>query len=159
MPDAFRNPRRVCHMGVCGSGMDRNDLRRRKKYHLRFKRCAYYFFSRRYATRKVFLRICDQRGALSMHTMFWGIDAALEIYIWILLAAALLSLLISFNAVDSGRVARVDALLQTVTEPARRPFRNLLPDLGAVDITPIVAIVAIVFVRYLIALYIAPQML
>ena len=93
-----------------------------------------------------------------MTTLLNLIDIALEIYIWLLLAVALLFLLIKFKAVDAnGRVVGpVYSTLDKITEPARRPIRRLLPDLGEVDVTPVILIVLIVFVRYLIALYVSP---
>jgi YggT family protein len=72
-----------------------------------------------------------------------------------LLAAAVLYLLIKYKAVDAQAptVAHLNTLLQNVTEPTRRPIRRILPNLGDVDISPIVVIV---FVRYMLSMYVAP---
>jgi len=44
-----------------------------------------------------------------------------------------------------------------ITEPALRPIRNILPDLGGIDISPVILILIIIFIRYVIALYILPN--
>jgi YggT family protein len=78
------------------------------------------------------------------------IDLVLEIYIWILLATAVLSWLIGFNPVstENRTVAVVGRVLDTLTEPVRRPMRRVLPDLGGVDISPLLLIAIIMAVRY-----------
>jgi YggT family protein len=47
--------------------------------------------------------------------------------------------------------------LYRVTEPVLRPIRNMLPNLGGIDISPVVVIFIIIFLRYVIALYIIPN--
>jgi YggT family protein len=86
------------------------------------------------------------------------LDTVLAIYVYILLAAAVLSWLIGFNAVTTKNrtVAAIDLFLSRVTDPVRRPLRWLLPNLGGVDISPILLIALIVFLRYLIAIYLVP---
>jgi YggT family protein len=87
------------------------------------------------------------------------IDLILEIYIWILVAAAVLYWLIGFNVLSTGNraVAIVGKFLDTITEPVRRPTRYLLPNLGGVDISPIVLIMILIGIRYVIALYTLPN--
>jgi YggT family protein len=94
-----------------------------------------------------------------MPTVFFVIDLALEIYIWILLATAVLSWLIGFNVLSTGNraVAIIGKFLDTVTEPVRRPMRYLLPNLGGIDISPVVLIALIIAVRYVIVLYVLPN--
>src|SRR5262245_15894811 len=95
----------------------------------------------------------------SMRALFLVIDLALDIYIWLLIAAAILSWLVAFNVVNSRNqvVAMVGDFLYRITEPALRPIRNLLPDLGGIDISPVILILIIIFIRYVIALYILPN--
>ena len=85
-----------------------------------------------------------------MSDVFFVIDIALEIYVWILLAAAVLSWLIGFKAVgtDNRAVAAIARVLDTLTEPVRRPMRRILPDLGGVDISPLLLIAIIMAIRY-----------
>jgi YggT family protein len=96
-----------------------------------------------------------------MRDLFHAIDFALAIYIWLLLAGAVLSWLIGFHQVDDRRpfVGGVRSGLAWVAAPVLRPLRALLPDLGGVDISPVVAIVALAALRYVIALFILPRLL
>jgi YggT family protein len=47
--------------------------------------------------------------------------------------------------------------LYRITEPALRPIRRLMPNLGGLDISPVIVILIIIFLRYCIALYILPN--
>ena len=94
-----------------------------------------------------------------MRALFLVIDIALEIYIWLLIAAAVLSWLVAFNVVNTRNqvVAMVGDFLYRITEPALRPIRNMLPNLGGIDISPVILILIIIFIRYCIAFYILPN--
>jgi YggT family protein len=94
----------------------------------------------------------------SMRALFLVIDLALEIYIWILIAAAVFSWLIAFNVVNvrNSIVSSIGDFLFRITEPALRPIRNFMPSLGGIDISPVILILIIIFIRYCIALYILP---
>ena len=77
------------------------------------------------------------------------ISYLLTLYIYILIASAILSWLVAFNVVNSRNnvVATIGQLLYRITEPVLRPIRNLLPDLGGIDISPIVVILVIYFIQ------------
>jgi YggT family protein len=94
-----------------------------------------------------------------MRALFLVIDIALELYIWLLIAAAILSWLIAFNVVNTRNqvVATIGDFLYRITEPALRPIRNMLPSLGGIDVSPVILILIIIFIRYCIALYILPN--
>ena len=94
-----------------------------------------------------------------MRALFYVIDLALQIYIWLVIAQAVLSWLIAFNVVNTRNsfVSAVGEFLYRITEPALRPIRNLLPNLGGIDISPVILILIIIFIRYVIALYIIPN--
>ena len=51
----------------------------------------------------------------------------------------------------------VGEFLYRITEPVLRPIRNFLPNLGGIDISPVVLFLIIIFIRYVIALYILPN--
>jgi YggT family protein len=94
-----------------------------------------------------------------MRALFLVIDLALQLYIWILIAAAVLSWLVAFNVVNTRNpvVASVGEFLYRITEPLLRPIRNAMPNLGGIDVSPVVLILIIIFIRYVIALYILPN--
>jgi YggT family protein len=96
---------------------------------------------------------------MSMRALFYVIDLILQLYIWLLIAAAVLSWLIAFNVINTRNqfVAMVGDFLYRITEPVLRPIRNMLPSLGGIDLSPVVVIFIIIFLRYVIALYIIPN--
>jgi YggT family protein len=73
----------------------------------------------------------------------------LFLYVILLIAAAVLSWLIAFNVVNARNqfVMMLWQFLYRITEPVLRPIRNLLPDLGGIDISPIIIILIIEFIR------------
>ena len=84
-----------------------------------------------------------------MLALFRTIDFALEIYIWFIIASAVFSWLYAFNVVNSRNqlVASIGQFLFRVTEPALRPIRRFMPDLGGIDISPIILLLACTFVQ------------
>jgi YggT family protein len=84
---------------------------------------------------------------------------ALTIYVWLLIAAAVLSWLVAFNVVNTRNqvVAMVGDFLYRITEPALRPIRNFLPNLGGIDISPVILILIIFLIQRLIEYYIYPN--
>lgn len=83
------------------------------------------------------------------------IDAILGLYVWVLIISAVLSWLIAFNVINTQNrfVYTVSDVMYRLTEPALRPIRNVLPNLGGVDISPVILILGIFFIRNLIAGY------
>jgi YggT family protein len=83
----------------------------------------------------------------------------LQIYVWLLIASAILSWLIAFNVVNTHNqfVATVADFLWRITEPVLRPIRNILPNLGGIDISPIILILIIFFIQSVITRYIYPN--
>lgn len=84
---------------------------------------------------------------------------ALNLYVWILIASAVLSWLIAFNVVNTRNqfVSTVWDFLHRITEPALRPIRNMLPNLGGIDISPIILLLLIFFIQSVISRYIYPN--
>ena len=84
-----------------------------------------------------------------MNPFLWLVDTLITLYIWILIAAAVLSWLIAFNVVNARNpiVANVGEFLYRITEPALRPIRNLLPNLGGIDISPVILIIGLLFLK------------
>jgi YggT family protein len=94
-----------------------------------------------------------------MRALFLVIDLALQLYIWVVIAMAIFSWLVAFNVVNTRNhgVAVIGDFLYRVTDPVLRPIRKRMPNLGGIDISPIILFLIIVFIRYVIALYILPN--
>jgi YggT family protein len=77
------------------------------------------------------------------------ISYLLTLYIYVLIASAVMSWLIAFNVVNSRSpvVHAVGEFLYRVTEPVLRPIRNMLPSMGGLDLSPVVLILIIVFIQ------------
>jgi YggT family protein len=82
----------------------------------------------------------------------WLVSELIWLYIYILIAAAVLSWLIAFNVVNirNDVVRGIASFLYTVTEPALRPIRNMLPAMGGIDISPIILMIGLMFLEKLI---------
>ena len=94
-----------------------------------------------------------------MNPFLWLVDTLITLYIWILIASAILSWLIAFNVVNTRNpiVAGIGEFLYRVTEPALRPIRSVLPNLGGIDISPVIVILIIIFLQSVITRYIYPN--
>ena len=86
-----------------------------------------------------------------MMALFWFVDRLLSLYIWAVILSALVSILTSFGVLDTRNrlVWTVGDFLYRITEPALRPIRNLLPNLGGIDISPIILILLLQAARML----------
>ena len=75
-----------------------------------------------------------------MNPFLWLIDTIITIYIW---------LLIAFNVVKVRNpiVANIGEFLYRVTDPLLRPIRNMLPNLGGIDISPVILILGLLFLE------------
>ena len=73
----------------------------------------------------------------------------IDLYIWVVIAGAILSWLIAFNVVNTQNrfVYSVADMLYRITEPALRPIRSILPNLGGIDISPVILILILLFIR------------
>ena len=94
-----------------------------------------------------------------MQALFVVILYALNIYIWIVIAAAIFSWLVAFHVVNTRNqvVGMMGEFLYRITEPALRPIRNFLPNLGGIDISPVILFLIIIFIQKVIEIYILPN--
>ena len=94
-----------------------------------------------------------------MIALIQTIVMALDIYWWIIIASAIFSWLYAFNVVNSRNqfVGTVGNMLYRLTEPALRPIRRFMPDLGGIDISPIILLLIIYFIQSVIIRYIYPN--
>ena len=79
----------------------------------------------------------------------------LNIIVWLMIAAAVFSWLVAFNVVNTRNraVYMIGDFLNRATEPLLRPIRRFMPNLGGLDLSPMVLILLIIFVRDLITEY------
>jgi YggT family protein len=87
-----------------------------------------------------------------MNPFLWLILTIIDLYIWLLIASAVLSWLIAFNVVNTRNplVANIGEFLYRITEPALRPIRNMLPNLGGIDVSPVILIILLLFLKQLV---------
>jgi YggT family protein len=83
----------------------------------------------------------------------------LDLYWWVVIAAALFSWLYAFNVVNPRNqvVSAIGQFLYAVTEPIFRWIRRVIPSFGGIDISPIIVLLAIYLIRRVIILYIYPS--
>ncbi len=79
------------------------------------------------------------------------LDTVIYLYIWAVILSAVLSWLVAFNVINTRNrfVYSVGTFLYRITEPALRPIRGIIPNLGGIDISPVVLILLLVFARSL----------
>jgi YggT family protein len=96
-----------------------------------------------------------------MHAALNLILLLIRIYIWLLIAQAILSWLLAFGVINryNRAVSVIGDFLYRVTEPALRPIRSILPNFGGIDISPVILILILYFLSDLIIEDIAPYML
>jgi YggT family protein len=84
-----------------------------------------------------------------MRALFVVIHEALELYKWAIIIVALMSWLISFNVINihNNMVRSIWNGLNAITEPALYRIRRFLPDMGGVDLSPIILIFIIWFIQ------------
>jgi YggT family protein len=83
-----------------------------------------------------------------------------DLYIWVIIASAVLSWLIAFGVVNTSNrfVYTLGDMLHRLTEPALRPLRQIVPNLGGIDFTPIVLILGMIFIKNVLLIgWIAPM--
>ena len=84
-----------------------------------------------------------------MYAVLNLIDSAISIYIWLLIASVVLTWLVAFNVINTRNrfVYAVGDFLHRITEPALRPIRSVLPNFGGIDISPVILILLLYFLR------------
>lgn len=73
--------------------------------------------------------------------LFWFIEELLQIYIYVMIAAAIFSWLMAFGLLDTRNriVWRIEEFLLRATEPVLNPLRRVIPPIGGIDISFIIA--------------------
>ncbi len=95
-----------------------------------------------------------------MNPFIWLILTILDLYFWVILAAVISSWLVHFGIINYSNptVRSILRGLAALTEPVLGPIRRSLPQMGGLDISPIVALIGLQFLQYLVVYY-APRLM
>ena len=87
-----------------------------------------------------------------MKSLFLLIDSVINIYIWLIIINAILSWLVAFNVLNTQNrfVLAVLNATHQLTDPVLNKIRKFIPNLGSIDISPVVLILFLLFIRNLI---------
>ena len=83
----------------------------------------------------------------------------LDLYKWVVIAGVVLSWLLAFNVVNysNNLVRSIWQAVNALTEPLLAPIRRFMPNLGGLDISPVILLLGVFFVQNVIARYIYPH--
>ena len=86
-----------------------------------------------------------------MYAILTLVSQIIEIYIWIIIASAVLSWLLAFGVINPSNrfVYMIAAGLHRLTEPAYRRIRRFVPSMGGLDLAPLILILGLMFLRNL----------
>ena len=95
-----------------------------------------------------------------MNPVLWLILTVLDIYFWFVIAMVILSWLVAFNIVNLSNqfVRQIQYFLHRLTEPLLGPIRRVMPDLGGIDLSPVILLVGVMFLQRIVIHY-GPQLL
>jgi YggT family protein len=84
----------------------------------------------------------------------------LNVVWWVIIVQAILSWLIAFNVINTSNdfIRSVWYALQRMTDPLYRPIRRILPDFGALDLSPMVVLLAVIILDKVLNAAIAQQL-
>jgi YggT family protein len=87
-----------------------------------------------------------------MMPFIWLINTICNLIFWIVLASVIISWLMAFGIVDGRNhyVKQINYMLGRLTEPLLGPIRRIMPDLGGIDLSPVVLLLGIEFFRQLV---------
>ena len=95
-----------------------------------------------------------------MKSIFILLDNIIMIYLWIIIINAILSWLVAFNILNTQN-RFVFSVLETtykLTDPALNQIRRFIPTFGSIDISPMILILALMFLRNLVFEIFAPNL-
>lgn len=83
----------------------------------------------------------------------------LDLYWWIIIGSAVFSWLYAFNVVNMSNqvVGAIGNFLHQMTEPLLKPIRKIMPNLGTIDLSPIILLLGVIFAQSIIVRYIYPN--
>ena len=95
-----------------------------------------------------------------MKSLFILLDSIITIYLWIIIINALLSWLVAFNVLNTQNrfVFSILEVTYKLTDPALNKIRRFIPTFGSIDISPVILILILMFLRNLIFEVFAPSL-
>ena len=96
-----------------------------------------------------------------MNALFYLINTVINLYMWAIIISVIMSWLVQFNIINSRSpiVYSIGNILHRITEPLLGRIRAFMPDLGGVDLSPLIAILGLVFLQRLVFLDILPALM
>ena len=90
-----------------------------------------------------------------MLSFLWLFDQLVNIVFWIIIIMVVMSWLIAFNVLNNSNhiVRQINYTLHRLTEPLLGPIRRLMPDLGGIDLSPLVLLLGLMFLQRLLHEY------
>ena len=90
-----------------------------------------------------------------MQSLMILFDTVINLYMWVVIIWVIMSWLVSFQVVNTHNrfVYLVNDFLHRLTDPALRPIRRVTPNLGGIDLAPLVLILILYFLRLLLREY------
>ncbi|MBL6946834.1 MAG: YggT family protein [Rhodospirillales bacterium] len=84
--------------------------------------------------------------------LFWLIITVVDLYVWVVIAGVILSWLTAFNVINTQNriVYMIGDVVHRLTEPALRPIRKFMPNLGGIDISPVVLLLGMIFLKQIV---------
>jgi YggT family protein len=84
-----------------------------------------------------------------LDSIYQILQILLNVVWWIIIVQAVFSWLIAFNIINmhSDFVRNLHMTLEKITEPLYRPFRRIMPDFGALDLTPMVVLILVIILQ------------
>lgn len=85
-----------------------------------------------------------------LNPIAWLILQIIDIYVWVVIAAVIVSWLIAFGVINlHNQLARqIVHILEVLTEPLLRRIRRIVPPIGGLDLSPLILILGLYFIRY-----------
>ena len=92
-----------------------------------------------------------------MNPFVWLLLTVINIYVWIIIIMVVMSWLLAFNVINKSNsfVRQVNYALFRLTEPLLAPIRRILPDLGGLDLSPMILLLGLLFLQRLVIQYLA----
>ena len=93
--------------------------------------------------------------------LVWLVNTVIGLMVWFIIIQAILSWLFAFDVINHRNrfVSQVADFLDRITAPILEPFRRIIPPLGGIDISPIVVLLLLQFVRILFNNMAAPSLI